>query len=189
MECLYNLQDWEIAAASEKLAECQETILNLGKQLKALASPRDAALFDKVISTPAAAESNHQSQLLDQMQTEVDMTPEDPRSPKTKEIICTEPLYPPAATIENPNMGLLYGQKIHKDQSTNTIKDIIQHSPVKSPERFYSLDGPNKHKGEADRGMLAVVPNQKKSGVSLLRRLLLRKKRESSKKLALTASS
>ncbi|KAH6799614.1 hypothetical protein C2S51_036098 [Perilla frutescens var. frutescens] len=44
--------DWDINAASEKLAECQETILNLGKQLKALASPCDAALIDKVISAP-----------------------------------------------------------------------------------------------------------------------------------------
>ncbi|PIM99267.1 hypothetical protein CDL12_28242 [Handroanthus impetiginosus] len=45
--------DWEITTASEKLAECQETILNLGKQLKALASPRKTALFDKVKSTQA----------------------------------------------------------------------------------------------------------------------------------------
>ncbi|KAL8546325.1 hypothetical protein ACS0TY_006154 [Phlomoides rotata] len=45
--------DLEITAASEKLAECQETILNLGKQLKALASPNDAALFDKVITKTA----------------------------------------------------------------------------------------------------------------------------------------
>ncbi|XP_010932033.3 filament-like plant protein 7 [Elaeis guineensis] len=180
--------DWEIAAASEKLAECQETILNLGKQLKALASPRDASLFDKVISTPAAAESDHQSQLLDQMRTEVDMTSEDSRSPKTKEIICTEPQYPPAATTETPNTGLLCGQKIHKDQSTNKIKDIIQRSPVKSPENFYSLGGPNKHKGVADRGMLAMVPKKKQSGVSLLRKLFLKRKTESSKKLALPTS-
>ncbi|KAJ0076903.1 hypothetical protein Patl1_35515 [Pistacia atlantica] len=41
---------WEITAASVKLAECQETILNLGKQLKALASPREAVLFDNVFS-------------------------------------------------------------------------------------------------------------------------------------------
>ncbi|KAJ6896403.1 hypothetical protein NC651_022568 [Populus alba x Populus x berolinensis] len=41
-------------AASVKLAECQETILNLGKQLKALASPREAALFDKVFTTTGA---------------------------------------------------------------------------------------------------------------------------------------
>ncbi|KAJ0097369.1 hypothetical protein Patl1_28650 [Pistacia atlantica] len=50
--------DWEITAASEKLAECQETILNLGKQLKALASPREAALFDKAISTPTDTITN-----------------------------------------------------------------------------------------------------------------------------------
>lgn len=167
MECPCNLQDWEIAAASEKLAECQETILNLGKQLKALASPRDAALFDKVISIPAAADSNHH-----------EMSSEDPRSPKTKEIICTEPQNPPAATMENPNKGLLCGQKIHKDQSTNRIKDIIQHTPLKSPdERFYSLDGTNKHEGEAERGMLAMVPKKKQSGVNLLRKLLLKRKK------------
>ncbi|OMO63243.1 hypothetical protein COLO4_32628 [Corchorus olitorius] len=45
---------WEITAASVKLAECQETILNLGKQLKVLASPQEAALFDKVFSNNAA---------------------------------------------------------------------------------------------------------------------------------------
>ncbi|KAL9327645.1 hypothetical protein ACSQ67_002648 [Phaseolus vulgaris] len=37
--------DWEITAASEKLAECQETILNLGKQLKALAAPKDVSFL------------------------------------------------------------------------------------------------------------------------------------------------
>ncbi|KAK7406524.1 hypothetical protein VNO78_08151 [Psophocarpus tetragonolobus] len=42
--------DWEITAASEKLAECQETILNLGKQLKALAAPKEASLFDNAIA-------------------------------------------------------------------------------------------------------------------------------------------
>ncbi|WCJ17736.1 hypothetical protein M5689_000133 [Euphorbia peplus] len=40
----------EITAASLKLAECQETILNLGKQLKALATPREVALLDKVFN-------------------------------------------------------------------------------------------------------------------------------------------
>ncbi|TYG80958.1 hypothetical protein ES288_D02G258800v1 [Gossypium darwinii] len=46
---------WEITAASVKLAECQETILNLGKQLKVLASPQEAVLFDKVFSNSKAA--------------------------------------------------------------------------------------------------------------------------------------
>lgn len=43
-------RDWEITAASEKLAECQETILNLEKQLKALAARKDVSLFDNVIA-------------------------------------------------------------------------------------------------------------------------------------------
>ncbi|MCI30808.1 filament-like plant protein 7-like, partial [Trifolium medium] len=42
--------DLEITAASEKLAECQETVHNLGKQLRSLAAPKDASLFDNVIA-------------------------------------------------------------------------------------------------------------------------------------------
>ncbi|KAK7252024.1 hypothetical protein RIF29_35701 [Crotalaria pallida] len=42
---------WEITTASSKLAECQESILNLGKQLKVLASSSEAALLNKVVST------------------------------------------------------------------------------------------------------------------------------------------
>ncbi|KAF7828705.1 filament-like plant protein 7 isoform X1 [Senna tora] len=77
--------DWEITAASEKLAECQETILNLGKQLKALADPKDASLFDKVIATksntittstvnvdPKDMRAKHRPSLLDQMLAEDD---------------------------------------------------------------------------------------------------------------------
>ncbi|GAA0158049.1 hypothetical protein LIER_38577 [Lithospermum erythrorhizon] len=44
-------KDREIEAASETLAECQETITNLGKQLKAMASPKDRSLFDKLSAT------------------------------------------------------------------------------------------------------------------------------------------
>ncbi|CAN4079689.1 unnamed protein product [Withania somnifera] len=74
--------DWEITAASEKLAECQETILNLGKQLKALASPGDAALFDKVISTTSEISSGT-------MTTPKRMLAEDDEMgfPATKEVI------------------------------------------------------------------------------------------------------
>lgn len=49
---------WEITAASVKLAECQETILNLGKQLKALAPPREIAIFDKIFSTTITNNKN-----------------------------------------------------------------------------------------------------------------------------------
>ncbi|XAR72915.1 hypothetical protein NMG60_11019721 [Bertholletia excelsa] len=66
---------WEITAASAKLAECQETILNLGKQLKALTSPRETILLSKVFSTNTATTINnkklaHRSSLRDQMLAE-----------------------------------------------------------------------------------------------------------------------
>ncbi|VFQ64174.1 unnamed protein product [Cuscuta campestris] len=77
--------DWEITAASEKLAECQETILNLGKQLKALASPKDAAIFDNSMSTPKK-NLGHRSSLLDIMLDE-DNDGQCCKSPKTKELI------------------------------------------------------------------------------------------------------
>ncbi|XVF15525.1 hypothetical protein REPUB_Repub09cG0161500 [Reevesia pubescens] len=80
--------NWEITAASEKLAECQETILNLGKQLKALASPKEAALFDKVISTPTSPKKKLISQrscLLDQMIAEDNVETNNLESPKAKE--------------------------------------------------------------------------------------------------------
>ncbi|KAK2372622.1 filament plant protein [Trifolium repens] len=42
--------EWEITAASEKLAECQETILNLEKQLKEIAATKDVSIFDNIIA-------------------------------------------------------------------------------------------------------------------------------------------
>ncbi|OMO69153.1 hypothetical protein CCACVL1_19641 [Corchorus capsularis] len=92
--------NWEITAASEKLAECQETILNLGKQLKALASPKEASLFDNVISTPTDSITStsttvsippkkklisQRSSLLDQMIAEDDAEVNNPGSPKAEE--------------------------------------------------------------------------------------------------------
>ncbi|CAH9145543.1 unnamed protein product [Cuscuta epithymum] len=76
--------DLEIEAASEKLAECQETILNLGKQLKALALPRDMPIFDNVISTPVKNLARRSS-LLDIMLDE-DNGGQCCQSPKTKEL-------------------------------------------------------------------------------------------------------
>lgn len=84
------LQGSDITAASLKLAECQETILNLGKQLKALATPTEAALFDKVFnangSTTTAAINkswNRRFSLRDQMLAEDTSKPVILRSPTT----------------------------------------------------------------------------------------------------------
>ncbi|KAK1300129.1 Filament-like plant protein 7 [Acorus calamus] len=96
--------DWEISAASEKLAECQETILNLGKQLKALASPRDAVLFQKAMPNPLNAKNNRHLPLRDQMLVEDESKFDELNSPKTKEIICTTTYSP--STNEPKNKGL-----------------------------------------------------------------------------------
>lgn len=72
----------EITAASTKLAECQETILNLGKQLKALASPNETLVFDKKL--------NQRSTLRDHILAEDSCNAEDPTSPNNKEIIAYE---------------------------------------------------------------------------------------------------
>lgn len=64
-----------------KLAECQETIVHLGRQLKALASPRERSLLEKVLSPSnppnAIVEKNlsKHSSLRDRMLAEDDSIP------------------------------------------------------------------------------------------------------------------
>lgn len=136
------------------MAECQETILNLGKQLKALADPKDASLFDSVIATksnvisdsiPSAVNADsspvpsrdmrvkHRSSLLDQMLAEDDTKADIPMA-------VTEPL---------------------EDDVLLITKDEGESAAKKS---------------------LAIVPVKKKGGASLWKKLLWRKKVSAYKK-------
>lgn len=174
------LQDWEISAASRRLAECQATILDLGKQLKALAAPKDAALFDKVISPASAARIVHRAQLLDQMQAEDEAASDHLKSPKTKEIICAEIKQPPPSTTSeaNPNAGLLYGRKFLSNAGSGAIKSM---NSVNQPLVLNIND--DKQKGETGSGRLVIVTKKKNGGVSvLLKKLLSRKKNGSGRK-------
>ncbi|MCD7470352.1 hypothetical protein HAX54_010134 [Datura stramonium] len=150
--------DREITAASEKLAECQETILNLGKQLKAMASPGDAALFDKVISTTSETTSatmttpkksfGRRSSLLDKMLAEdVEMG-----SPTTKEVIL--------------------------DAKRNTFSSVD--GSVKQPEKSPLTNGSTHSGYEAVTGSLPIVPSKKKNVLGLWRKLLRKGKKNSS---------
>ncbi|KAJ6777210.1 FILAMENT-LIKE PROTEIN (DUF869) [Salix koriyanagi] len=148
---------WEIKAASVKLAECQETILNLGKQLKALASPREAALFDNVFTTTGATTTatnirnmNKRFSLRDQMLAE----------DRSKAIILRSPT--DDAQISSLN---------HSD-SDNGKGLISPNALVCAPEAYY---GPKNKASDAAVEGLAIVPG-KKLGFGLLRRLLMRKK-------------
>ncbi|KAI4314984.1 hypothetical protein L6164_027838 [Bauhinia variegata] len=158
--------DLEITAASEKLAECQETILNLGKQLKALAAPKDASLFDKVIPTQSNKMTNtvnadtssapskitevkHRSSLLDQMLAEDDSKSKNVKTPKAVD------------GISNPTTAPGYIEPLEKILVLNGVRDQDDSAAVNS---------------------LAIVPNKKQVGVSLWKKLLWRKKRIANKK-------
>lgn len=162
----------EITAASEKLVECQETILNLGKQLKALAAPREAALFDKVISNPTgtnltttiASPTEHRDKnmhrrpsLLDQMLAEDVAKAKVLKSPDTKE-------------VDNNSTPLL---------TNETIMPL---------EKILVLNSKH-HNEDAAVDSLAIVPSKNKGVGSLWRKLLRKKKKSNSKKtlLVLTA--
>ncbi|KAF5463766.1 hypothetical protein F2P56_013902 [Juglans regia] len=162
--------DWEITAASEKLAECQETILNLGKQLKALAAPKEAALFDKVIASPMHTASttpttattptppkdkimNQRTSLLDKMLAEDDAAAKNLKSPKTKEI------------------------------DGNFTRKI--NGPFQPPENIIVLNGVRYEDDNASARSLAIVASKKRGGGSLWRKLLWRKKKGTSKKAPL----
>lgn len=100
-----NLQGWEITIASAKLAECQETILSLGKQLKALSSPRDSTN-----STAAAAINkkmlSQRPSLRDQMLAEDGAKVKDPNYPETQEILSPIEAKKPSPLPSNDALSL-----------------------------------------------------------------------------------
>lgn len=143
-----------------KLAECQETILNLGKQLKALATPREAALFDKVFSntnTAANTTNNNmhkRSSLRDRMLADEDPRVEILKSPKDKETRDAD------ADAQKPSL-------LHSDS----------HNALSTPSALVHT-----RQGHLGSKHLAIVPSKKQGGFGFLRRLLLRRKKGSSKK-------
>ncbi|KAA8536213.1 hypothetical protein F0562_028691 [Nyssa sinensis] len=158
---------WEITAASAKLAECQETIFNLGKQLKALTSSKEEAVFDKVFSTTTNNKKlNQRSSLRDQMLAEDDSRAENLKSPKTKEII---------STVVTKRPSTLHSDRCDTKGAPSEL--------VEPPEAYLS----SKYESRtAAVGALAIVPSKKRGGGGLLRRLLQRRKRGSSKKVSLS---
>ncbi|KAG2575218.1 filament-like plant protein 4 isoform X2 [Panicum virgatum] len=170
----------EISTASEKLIECRQTILNLGKQLKALASPKDAVLFDQVLQTAARSERKPRSQSLSEMLSMEDGGLYDPSSPKTKEIICTEPR---ASSERNLSADEGDGGSAAACCSSHPMP-VAQ--PIKQACRVNGTC-----KGEADVKVvtLAVVPRKQKGNSSLLKRILTGRRKEAMAKPQVVLSS
>nr|GEW89311.1 hypothetical protein [Tanacetum cinerariifolium] len=145
----------EITAASDKLAECQETIINIGKQLKAMTSlPINMSSSNncEITVLPKGNEPiNQRISLLDKMITEDAAGA--PRSQKPKGV---------ARTLTSPAI---------LDGNSNPV--------MTSPRMFLSVDGVKDEKDEeALINFLSVVPNKKKSGGGgILRRLFGKKKK------------
>ncbi|KAK9266199.1 hypothetical protein L1049_012532 [Liquidambar formosana] len=166
---------WELTTASVKLAECQETILNLGKQFKALSSPREAALFDKVFSTTGTMTTtannknlSKRSSLRDQMLAEDDSKVEvlkSPKSPKIKEIVCMDAQNPSVLPSDNCNA-------------------LRTPNVLALPPKAYL--GSKHEGGTAAVGPLAIVVSKKQGGGGGLLRRLLRRRKGSNRKTSLT---
>ncbi|KAK4488399.1 hypothetical protein RD792_004162 [Penstemon davidsonii] len=148
--------DWEITAASEKLAECQETILNLGKQLKALSTPKDAALLDKVLSTPS-----------DTVATSM--------SSSRRNISQRSSLLDKMLAEDNHQVGA----------SSRTQDDIQnQNSYAATESKFANLNENNKDDNKITAPSMAIVP-KKNGGKSFFKKLFSRQKRGNIKKTSL----
>lgn len=165
--------NWEIAAASERLAECQETILNLGKQLKALAPAKDAALFDKIIPTPTDANSS--------VATNGTMTIIQ-ESLKKKSMARRTSLLDKMLAEDNADVTNLESSDM---KGENNDCSILPGGLKEPSEKLLSSNGTKMTDDHEAVGSFAITPVKKRGVASLWRKLLWRKKRVNSKKPSL----
>ncbi|XP_014509795.1 filament-like plant protein 7 isoform X2 [Vigna radiata var. radiata] len=161
---------WEITTASSKLAECQETILNLGKQLKALASSSEVPLFDKVVSTTSTvANPTQKKNLIKRSSLRNQMQAED----EAKGII----------------------RKSFQTEETGREKDaqmppILQSETEKSLQSSDDLvNSEEKNDRSKGTGSMAIVPGKKQVGFGFLRKLMSRRNKGRTKGTKLLAKA
>ncbi|XP_014509142.1 filament-like plant protein 7 [Vigna radiata var. radiata] len=160
--------DWEITAASEKLAECQETILNLGKQLKAMAAPKDASLFDSVVATQFNTVTNNTATTISTT-ANVDPSPTHPKVIKVK-------------TRSLLDQMLADDSKAQIPKASDGNSNLIIPGVIEPLEKILVLNGVKGHEDRSTDNSLAIVPAKKPGSGSLWRKLLRRKKRSASMK-------
>jgi len=158
----------EFSTASEKLIECRETILNLGKQLKALASPKDAILFDQVLQTAGRSGQKARSQSLSEM-----LSMEDGG-------FCTEP----RASSER-NLSADEGDGVPAAACSSSHPMPVA-QPIKQACR---VNGTCKGEADVKVATLAVVSRKQKGNSSLLKRILTGRRKEARAKPQVVLSS
>lgn len=182
----------EIAAAAEKLAECQKTILVLGKQLKDLASPSNSPDHSSLspdfrMNGVIPPSTSLHASLLDHMKADnkSDKTQEHNLSAevsKSKEILWPrtdrdKKTQQELAVTKPRNTGLLYGWQMPIDAPRNSVDQVEKQSsggnsdnapavvsPAKSPGRFLSIrtKGTGNHASKATSGGEAVSTSPSK---------------------------
>uniref|UniRef100_A0A7N0TMG7 Filament-like plant protein 7 n=1 Tax=Kalanchoe fedtschenkoi TaxID=63787 RepID=A0A7N0TMG7_KALFE len=153
---------WELATTSVKLSEAQETILNLGRQLKALNSPRDPAVMKRVLSNSFKNKApGRRASLREQLLAEANHSRNDTQKP--------------------PN---------HQDPETKTQSQALVLVPP-TAARHILHDSPLAFISPRNKsGNLAIIPSKKKGGGGgFLGRLLMRKKKRGGGKTSLTFGS
>jgi hypothetical protein len=161
----------EITAASEKLAECQETILNLGKQLKSLAAPKDASLFDNVM---AAQLTNTNTSAATTTTSKMNPNPAPPKVMKAKNRSLLDQM------LSEDDIKAKVSKVSDRDSNLATIPGFIE--PL---EKILALNGFKDKDDSAIANDLAIVPTKKPGSGSLWKKLLWKKKKSANMKTTL----
>ncbi|KAF8088827.1 hypothetical protein N665_0529s0024 [Sinapis alba] len=161
----------EITAASEKLAECQETILNLGKQLKALTNSQEAALLSDKLTPELTDKPNNLATALPSQETKPEKRLTTQRSSLLDQM-----------KAEDHDTGDFKNQK--KPQAadkTGKGGGSVYSETIEALEQILLSDKKSK---VSESNCFAITPQKKSGGVkSLWRKLLGRKNNSKSKKL------
>ncbi|KAI5387022.1 hypothetical protein KIW84_073247 [Lathyrus oleraceus] len=152
---------WEITTASSKLAECQESIINIGKQLKALASSSETAVLDRVNSTTNTMDIPSQKNLIKRASLRNHMLAED----DGKEGMHT--------SVENEE------SKSTEDAQIDSVVESEKESALQTPH--VTVNGSEQNDRSSGTRNQAIVVHKKYGGFDFLRKLFTRRKKGRSK--------
>ncbi|XP_021897488.1 filament-like plant protein 7 [Carica papaya] len=171
--------EWEITAASEKLAECQETILNLGKQLKALADSKEAARLDKINPTStqkatATSTSSSTSAAPVAATTALKSTPTKEKVIGQRSSLLDRMIADDIAAPKEPETNGCAG---------NHASALMLNRSIEPLQKILILNGNKPADNKAVVNPLAIVPSRRpQGGKTLWKKLLWRKRKGKSKK-------
>lgn len=143
--------DLEITSASEKLAECQETIFNLGRQLQAMGSPTAASKVtvtsNSITTMGCKKKSSQRTSLLDKLLAEDSAGRRYPGSPTAKEVLCTSN----SPTVVDSTSGSTFGLENTINSSEISLKtNDIRHQGAEAVGNSFAII---RSKDISDRGL------------------------------------